>query len=299
MNEPNPPKVPERIAFIGLGVMGSAIARHLVGAGHSVTVFNRTQAKAEAFVAAHGGEAAKSPAEAAAKANVMFVCVGNDEHVRDVLLGEEGALAALAPGGVVVDHGTSSADLARDIYQLALERGCGSLDAPVSGGQSGAQNGTLTVMCGGRDADFERALPLFRCYSKQARLLGPAGSGQLAKMVNQICLAGLIQALAEAINFAEAAGLDPADVMETLTHGAAQSWQMDHRHANMIADSFDFGFAVEWMRKDLGLALDESRRNGAPLPVTALVDQFYADLQAMGGQRWDTSSLIRRLRVRS
>ena len=299
MNETVAAKVDQRVGFIGLGVMGTPMARHLAAAGHSVAVFNRTFARAEAFVAAHGGTAAQSPAEAARDASVVFVCVGNDDHVRDVLLGEEGALAALAPGGVVVDHGTSSADLARDIYQLALERGCGSIDAPVSGGQSGAESGALTVMCGGRDADFERVLPLIRCYAKQVRLLGPAGSGQLAKMVNQICIAGLIQALAEGLNFAEAAGLDPAAVVDTICHGAAQSWQMEHRHANMIANSFDFGFAVEWMRKDLGLALEEARRNGAALPVTALVDQFYADIQAMGGQRWDTSSLIRRLRVRS
>ncbi len=299
MTETNKPKSTEHVAFLGLGVMGTPMARHLLAAGHSVTVFNRTRAKADAFVAAHGGEAVDSPAEAARRANIVFVCVGNDEHVRDVVLEEDGVLEALAPGGLIVDHGTTSANLARDVYQAALDRGCGAVDAPVSGGQSGAENGTLTVMAGGRDADFERILPFLRTYSKHARLLGPAGSGQLAKMVNQICIAGVVQALAEGINFAESAGLDPALVVETLTHGAAQSWQMDHRHAAMIADSFEFGFAVEWMRKDLGLALEEARRNGAPLPVTALVDQFYADIQALGGHRWDTSSLIRRLRVRS
>jgi 3-hydroxyisobutyrate dehydrogenase-like beta-hydroxyacid dehydrogenase len=264
-----------------------------------MTVFNRTRARAEEFVALNGGKVAVSPADAAAGAKVVFVCVGNDDHVRDVILGPGGALETLAPGGLVVDHGTSSADLARELSQVAIEHGCGALDAPVSGGQAGADQGTLTIMAGGRDADFERAQPLMRKYSRQARLLGPAGSGQLAKMVNQICLAGLIQGLSEALNFAELAGLDPVATVEAISQGAAQSWQMDHRHAAMISNSFDFGFAVEWMRKDLALAFDEARRNGAALPVTALVDQFYADIQSMGGQRWDTSSLIRRLRVRS
>jgi 3-hydroxyisobutyrate dehydrogenase len=287
------------VGFIGLGVMGRAIARHLAKAGHPITVFNRTQAKAEAFVEETGGKLAVSPAEAAAGAKFVFVCVGKDNHVRDVLLQPGGAFESLEPGSILIDHGTSSADLARELSVLAIERGCGALDAPVSGGQAGAEQGTLTVMVGGRDADFERALPVLRLYSKQVRLLGPAGSGQLAKMVNQICLAGLIQALSEALNFAELAGLDPLATVEAISQGAAQSWQMDHRHATMISDSFDFGFAVEWMRKDLGLALDEARRNGAPLPVTALVDQFYADIVGMGGQRWDTSSLIRRLRMRS
>jgi 3-hydroxyisobutyrate dehydrogenase-like beta-hydroxyacid dehydrogenase len=289
----------EPVAFLGLGVMGRSIARHLAKSGHPLTVFNRTRARAEEFVAQNGGKIALSPADAAASAKVVFVCVGKDDHVRDVILGPGGALESLAPGGLVIDHGTSSADLARELSQVAIERGCGALDAPVSGGQAGAEQGTLTIMAGGRDADFERAQPLMRKYSRQARLLGPAGSGQLAKMVNQICIAGLIQALAEALNFAELAGLDPAATVEAISHGAAQSWQMEHRHAAMIANSFDFGFAVEWMRKDLALAFDEARRNGAALPVTALVDQFYADIQSLGGQRWDTSSLIRRLRVRS
>ncbi len=287
------------VGFIGLGTMGRAIALHLVKAGHPIAVFNRTQSKADEFVGEHGGRLAGSPAEAAAGARFVFVCVGNDHHVRDVVLEPGGALEALEPGAILVDHGTSSATLARELSHLAIERGCGALDAPVSGGQAGAEQGTLTVMVGGRDADFERALPVLRTYSKQARLLGPAGSGQLAKMVNQICLGGLIQALSEALNFAELAGLDPLATVEAISQGAAQSWQMDHRHAAMIANSFDFGFAVEWMRKDLGLALDEARRNGAALPVTALVDQFYADIVGMGGQRWDTSSLIRRLRMRS
>jgi 3-hydroxyisobutyrate dehydrogenase-like beta-hydroxyacid dehydrogenase len=289
----------EPIAFLGLGVMGRGIARHLAKSGHPLTVFNRTRARAEEFVALHGGKVASTPAEAAAGAKVVFVCVGRDDHVRDVILEPGGAFETLAAGGVLVDHGTSSADLARELSVAAIERGCGAVDAPVSGGQAGADQGTLTIMAGGRDADFEQVLPLFRKYSRQARLLGPAGSGQLAKMVNQICIAGLIQGLAEALNFAELAGLDPVATVDAISQGAAQSWQMDHRHAAMIADSFDFGFAVEWMRKDLGLAFDEARRNGATLPVTALVDQFYADIVALGGQRWDTSSLIRRLRVRS
>jgi 3-hydroxyisobutyrate dehydrogenase-like beta-hydroxyacid dehydrogenase len=295
----SPSVASEPCAFIGLGVMGRAMAKHLAKAGHKLTVFNRTRARAQEFVALHGGKVALTPAEAARAAKFVFVCVGKDEHVRDVVLAGGGVLEGLAPGSVLIDHGTSSADLARELSQVAVAKGCGALDAPVSGGQSGAEQGTLTIMAGGRDADFERVLPLFRSYSRQARLLGPAGSGQLAKMVNQICLAGLIQALAEALNFAEAAGLDPVATVEAISQGAAQSWQMDHRHAAMIADSFDFGFAVEWMRKDLGLAFDEARRNGAALPVTALVDQFYADIVAMGGHRWDTSSLIRRLRMRS
>jgi 3-hydroxyisobutyrate dehydrogenase len=289
----------EPIAFLGLGVMGRGIARHLAKSGHPLTVFNRTRARAEEFVALHGGKVASSPAEAAEGAQFVFVCVGNDDHVRDVILAAGGALETLAPGSVLVDHGTSSADLARELSLAAMDRGAGAVDAPVSGGQAGAEQGTLTIMAGGRDADFERALPVFRKYSRQARLLGPAGSGQLAKMVNQICIAGLLQALSEALNFAELAGLDPVATVDAISQGAAQSWQMEHRHAAMIADSFDFGFAVEWMRKDLGLAFGEARRNGASLPVTALVDQFYADIVALGGQRWDTSSLIKRLRVRS
>jgi 3-hydroxyisobutyrate dehydrogenase len=297
MTEPSPKALP--VGFIGLGVMGRAMARHLLKAGHQLSVYNRTQTKAEEFVAAHGGQVAASPAEAAAGARFVFICVGNDDHVRQVTVGPGGVFESVQPGAVLIDHGTSSADLARELHQLSIERGLGSLDAPVSGGQAGAEQGSLTVMVGGRDTDFERTLPLLRTYSKQVRLLGPAGSGQLAKMVNQICLAGLIQGLAEGLNFAELAGLDPLATVEAISQGAAQSWQMDNRHASMIADSFDFGFAVEWMRKDLGLALDEARRNGAPLPVTALVDQFYADIVGLGGQRWDTSSLIRRLRMRS
>jgi 3-hydroxyisobutyrate dehydrogenase-like beta-hydroxyacid dehydrogenase len=299
MTDSSPAKSLERVAFLGLGVMGREMARHLLRAGYPVTVFNRTLARAQEFAASHGCQVAESPAEAAKDAGVVCVCVGNDDHVRDVVLGPGGALESLPAGGLVIDHGTSSADLARELSVAAIARASCALDAPVSGGQAGAEAGTLTIMAGGRDVDFERALPLFRAYSKQARLLGPPGSGQLAKMVNQICIAGLLQGLAEGLSFAELAGLDPTAVVEAISQGAAQSWQMDHRHAAMVSNSFEFGFAVDWMRKDLGLALNEARRNGAPLPVTALVDQFYADVQAMGGQRWDTSSLIRRLRVRS
>jgi 3-hydroxyisobutyrate dehydrogenase len=289
----------ERVAFLGLGVMGSRMAAHLVRAGHEVTVFNRTQERAREFVRVHGGHAAATPAEAARDARFVMVCVGNDDHVRAVTLGPEGALETLAPGGIIVDHGTSSAALARELSAHAITRGNRAIDAPVSGGQAGAEQGTLTIMAGGRDEDFAQVEPLLRAYARHARLLGPAGSGQLAKLVNQICIAGVVQGLSEGIAFAESAGLDPLAVVEVISKGAAQSWQMEHRHATMIDGSFDFGFAVDWMRKDLGLALDEARRNGASLPVTALVDQFYADVQALGGQRWDTSSLIVRLRSRS
>lgn len=289
----------ERIAFIGLGVMGQRMARHLVRAGHDVTVFNRTHARASQFVEAHGGRLAETPAEAARNATLVLICVGNDEHVRAVTMGTQGALEGLAPGGLIIDHSTVSAELARELSQVALAHGCGAIDAPVSGGEAGAEAGTLTVMAGGREEDFERALPVLRAYSRHARLLGPSGSGQLAKMVNQICIAGLLQGLSEGLAFAERAGLDPSAVVDVISKGAAQSWQMEHRHATMIEGVFDFGFAVDWMRKDLGLALDEARRNGASLPVTGLVDQFYADVQAQGGSRWDTSSLIARLRLRS
>lgn len=289
----------ERIAFIGLGVMGQRMAQHLVRAGHDVTVFNRTRARASQFVEAHGGRLAETPAEAARHATFVLTCVGNDEHVRAVTMGPQGALEGLAPGGLIIDHSTVSAELARELSQVAAEHGCGAIDAPVSGGQAGAEAGTLTVMAGGREEDFNRALPVLRAYSRHARVLGPAGSGQLAKMVNQICIAGLLQGLSEGLAFAERAGLDAAAVVEVISKGAAQSWQMENRHATMIDGLFDFGFAVDWMRKDLGLALEEARRNGASLPVTGLVDQFYADVQALGGSRWDTSSLIARLRLRS
>jgi 3-hydroxyisobutyrate dehydrogenase-like beta-hydroxyacid dehydrogenase len=286
----------ERVAFLGLGVMGSRMAARLVQAGHTVTVFNRTHARAQAFVNDHGGRFAASPAEAAREAEYVCVCVGNDEHVRAVTLGREGALESLAPGGIIIDHSTTSAELARELAASAVQSGCRAIDAPVSGGQIGAEHGTLTAMAGGREEDFQRVEGLLSAYCRHARLLGPPGSGQLAKMVNQICIAGLLQGLSEGLAFAERAGLDPAAVVEVISKGAAQSWQMEHRHAAMIEDSFDFGFAVDWMRKDLGLALQEARRNGASLPITALVDQFYSEIQGRGGQRWDTSSLITRLR---
>jgi 3-hydroxyisobutyrate dehydrogenase-like beta-hydroxyacid dehydrogenase len=284
------------VAFIGLGVMGAPIAAHLVRAGHSVTVFNRTLSRAEDWVAQNGGRAASSPAQAAQGAEVVFCCVGNDDHLGQVLLSPDGALGAMAPGSVVVDHTTASAFLAREIFQIALSRGVGFLDAPMSGGQSGAIEGSLSVMVGGRLEDFERVRPLIDTYARCARLIGPAGSGQLTKMANQICIAGLLQGLAEGLHFAEQAGIDPRAAVEVLSQGAAQSWLMDHRHETMIEGRFDFGFAVDWMRKDLALALDEARHNGSRIAVAALVDQFYSEVQAMGGQRWDTSSLIQRLR---
>ncbi len=289
----------EKVAFIGLGVMGSQMAAWLIKAGHDVTVFNRTLAKAQAFVEKNGGRAAETPVAAAKDARFVFSCVGNDEHLSAVTLGREGAFEGMAPGSVFIDHSTSSAALARELFRYAQRRNLGYLDAPVTGGQVGAELGTLSVMVGGNEVDFEKARPLFSAYGKHMRLLGPSGSGQLAKMVNQICIAGLLQGLAEGLNFAETAGLDPTDVVDVISRGAAQSWQMDQRHKAMVDGTFDFGFAVDWMRKDLHLAIDEARRNGAPLPVTALVDQFYADIQAMGGQRWDTSSLIARLRART
>jgi 3-hydroxyisobutyrate dehydrogenase-like beta-hydroxyacid dehydrogenase len=288
----------ERVAFLGLGVMGFPMAGHLVRWGHEVTVWNRSAARAERFLAGHAARRAASPEQAARGADFVFVCVGRDADVREVVLGEGGALAGLAPGAVLVDHTTASAELARELERRAAERGAGALDAPVSGGQSGAEQGVLTVMVGGAEAPYERALPVLRAYARQVRRLGPAGSGQLAKMVNQICIAGLLEGLAEGLHFAEAAGLDPAAVVDVISKGAAQSWQMDHRHRTMLAGEFDHGFAVEWMRKDLGLALAEARRCGAALPVAALVDQLYAEVEALGGRRWDTSSLIARLRGR-
>jgi 3-hydroxyisobutyrate dehydrogenase-like beta-hydroxyacid dehydrogenase len=284
----------EKVAFLGLGVMGGNMARRLVQAGHEVCVWNRTLSKAQAFVAAHGGTAASTPAEAARVATVVCVCVGNDDHVRAVLEGSEGAFAGMSAGTLLIDHSTVSAALARAQAREATRLNCAALDAPVSGGQAGAEHGTLTVMVGGQDAHFQRAQPIFAAYSQRARLLGPAGSGQLAKMVNQICIAGVLQGLAEGLHFAETAGLDPVEVVDAISHGAAQSWQMTHRHASMVDRRFEFGFAVDWMRKDLGLALEEARRNGSRLPLTALVDQFYCDVQALGGSRWDTSSLIAR-----
>jgi 3-hydroxyisobutyrate dehydrogenase len=287
-----------RVAFLGLGVMGYPMAGHLARAGHHVTVYNRTAKKAEQWAEEFGGKSARTPREAAAGAQIVFCCVGNDDDLRSVMLGADGALAGMAADAIVVDNTTASAEVARELFAAAQAKGLHFIDAPVSGGQAGAVNGQLTVMCGGEAAAFERARPVAMAYAKAVTRIGDSGAGQLAKMVNQITIAGMVQALSEGINFGLSAGLDMKLVLQVIGKGAAQSWQMDNRGSTMVDDKFDFGFAVDWMRKDLGLCLYEARRNGAPLPVTALVDQFYADVQAMGGRRWDTSSLIRRLRHR-
>lgn len=289
------PIAARRVAFLGLGVMGGPMAAHLAAAGHAVTVYNRTGAKAQAWVAEHGGAMAGTPRAAAEGAEFVFACVGNDDDLRAVTLGDQGAFAGMAPGAVFVDHTTASAEVARQLHAEARSRGLHFVDAPVSGGQAGAVNGVLTVMCGGDAEPFEAMKPVAMAFARAVTRLGDSGAGQLAKMVNQICIAGLVQGLAEAIAFGQRAGLDMAAVLDVIGKGAAQSWQMDNRGKTMVEGRFDFGFAVDWMRKDLGLVLDEARRNGAKLPVTALVDQFYADVQAEGGGRWDTSSLIRRL----
>jgi 3-hydroxyisobutyrate dehydrogenase len=285
-----------KIAFIGLGVMGYPMAGYLARAGHEVTVFNRTTERAQHWVAEHGGKAAPTPAAAAGDSEFVFCCVGNDDDLRTVTLGQDGAFGTMQPGSVFVDHTTTSAEVARELRAEAKRRDFCFIDAPVSGGQAGAESGQLTVMIGGDEEDVVRAAPLIDCYARMQARLGDAGSGQLAKMVNQICIAGLVQGLAEALNFAERAGLDAQAVVDVISKGAAQSWQMDNRASTMIDGKFDFGFAVEWMRKDLGYVLGEARRNGAHLPVTALVDQFYSEVQALGGNRWDTSSLIVPLR---
>jgi len=286
---------PRKVAFLGLGVMGHAMAGHLARAGHRVTVYNRTATKAADWVKEYGGACAATPAEAAADAELVFACVGNDDDLRSVTLKADGAFGAMRKGSIFIDHTTASASVARELAGEATRRGFAFVDAPVSGGNVGANNGALTVMCGGESAAFETAKPVAMAFAKAMTLLGPSGSGQLAKMVNQIAIAGLVQGLAEAISFGQHAGLDMKSVLEVIGKGAAQSWQMDNRGPTMIEGRFDFGFAVDWMRKDLGIALEEARRNGAQLPVTALVDQFYADLQAAGGNRSDTSSLIKRL----
>ena len=285
-----------RISFIGLGVMGYPMAGHLARAGHDVTVFNRTTATAERWTVEYGGASAPTPAVAAAGAEFVFCCVGNDDDLRAVTVGQDGAFEAMNPGSVFVDHTTTSAEVARELHAEAKQRGFAFIDAPVSGGQAGAENGQLTVMIGGDEDAVARAAPLIDCYARMQARLGEAGSGQLAKMVNQVCIAGLVQGLAEALNFADRAGLDAGAVIDVISKGAAQSWQMENRAATMIDGKFDFGFAVDWMRKDLGFVLSEARRNGAHLPVTALVDQFYSEVQALGGGRWDTSSLIVPLR---
>lgn len=284
------------VAFIGLGVMGGPMAGHLARAGHRVSVYNRTAGRATEWTSAFAGRAASTPRLAAQGSQVVMSCVGNDDDLRSVMLGADGALAGLEPGAIVVDHTTTSAAVAREMHRAAADLGVHFIDAPVSGGQAGAQNGSLTVMCGGDLAAFDQAKPILMSYARAVTHLGSSGAGQLAKMVNQICIAGLVQGLSEAIAFGQKAGLDMHQVLDVIGKGAAQSWQLDNRGKTMVDDKFDFGFAVDWMRKDLGLVLDEAKRNGARLPVTALVDQFYADVQAMGGHRLDTSSLIKRLR---
>jgi 3-hydroxyisobutyrate dehydrogenase-like beta-hydroxyacid dehydrogenase len=286
----------QRVAFLGLGVMGYPMAGHLAKAGHQVCVYNRTREKAQAWTRQHPGRAADTPAAAASDADLVFVCVGNDDDLRSVVAGETGAFSGMAAGAILVDHTTASARVARELAEIGAGRGIGFLDAPVSGGQAGAESGRLTVMVGGDPAHFERARPVIGCYARAVTLLGPVGAGQLTKMVNQITIAGLLQSLCEGLCFAVRAGLDAGQVIEVISKGAAQSWQMDNRAKTMLDDKFDFGFAVDWMRKDLAICLDEARRNGAQLPVAALIDQFYAEIQTLGGGRWDTSSLIRLLR---
>jgi 3-hydroxyisobutyrate dehydrogenase len=283
-----------RVAFLGLGVMGYPMAGHLKRAGHDVVVYNRTREKAERWAGEHGGTVAPTPADAAADADFAMACVGRDADLRSVTLGEHGAFAAMKAGSVFVDHTTASATIARELAQAAEKAGFGFVDAPVSGGEQGAKNGQLTIMCGGSEADYARAEPVIAAYARRCRRLGAPGAGQLTKMVNQICIAGLVQALSEGLSFARAAGLDPEAVVDVISKGAAQSWQMDNRHKTMLSDHFDHGFAVEWMRKDLAICFEEASRNGAALPVTEMVDRFYAEVEAMGGNRWDTSSLFAR-----
>ncbi|MFL2888698.1 MAG: NAD(P)-dependent oxidoreductase [Candidatus Pelagibacter sp.] len=284
------------VAFIGLGVMGYPMAGYISKAGHNVTVFNRTKSKAEKWVGEYKGKMAETPAEAAKDAEYIFTCVGNDNDLREVTFGDNGVFKTIKKGSVYIDNTTASATIAREIHEYAKKNGFGSLDAPVSGGQAGAENGALTVMIGGDQDDFDKAKDKIDCYSKKMKLLGNAGSGQLAKMVNQICIAGLVQGLSEAINFGMKAGLNMEDVIEVISKGAAQSWQMENRYKTMIDDKFDFGFAVDWMRKDLKIAMEEAKNNGSLLPVTELVDKFYGEVQGLGGNRWDTSSLIKRFR---
>lgn len=285
-----------KVAFLGLGVMGLPMAGHLAKAGHDVTVYNRSAQKAQAWVAEFGGRAAATPAQAAQGAEIVFACVGNDDDLRSVVLGDTGGFAGMTSGATFVDHTTASASVARELAEIAKNKGLKFIDAPVSGGQAGAVNGMLTVMCGGDEADFNAVKEAIALFARAVTLVGPSGAGQLAKMVNQICIAGLVQGLSEGVAFGQAAGLDMKQVLDVISKGAAQSWQMENRGSTMVDDKFDFGFAVDWMRKDLGLVMDEARRNGARVPVTALVDQFYADVQKMGGSRWDTSSLVKRLR---
>ena len=284
------------VAFIGLGVMGYPMAGYISKGGHNVTVFNRTKSKAEKWISEYKGNIAETPAEAAKNAEYVFTCVGNDNDLKEVTFGEQGAFKTIQKGSVYIDNTTASATIAREIYDYAKKNGFGSLDAPVSGGQAGAENGALTVMIGGDQADFDKAKDKIDCYSKKMKLLGKAGNGQLAKMVNQICIGGLVQALSEGINFGMKAGLNMEDVIEVISKGAAQSWQMDNRYKTMIDDKFDFGFAVDWMRKDLKIAMEEAKNNGSLLPITEIIDKYYGEVQELGGNRWDTSSLIKRFR---
>jgi len=288
----------EKVAFLGLGVMGYPMAGHLQKAGHEVTVYNRTAAKSASWVKQHGGRKAKTPAEAAKGARYVMACVGNDDDLRSVVLGPDGAFAGMAKGACFVDHTTASADVARELAGIGAKAGIDFLDAPVSGGQAGAENGKLTIMVGGKPAVYRKAEPVLQTYARAVQLMGPVGAGQLTKMVNQICIAGLVQGLAEGLHFARAVGLDGKMVIESISKGAAGSWQMENRGPTMVDGKFDFGFAVDWMRKDLGICLAQARRAGATLPVTAIVDQFYAEVQQMGGNRWDTSSLIARLEAK-
>ena len=285
-----------KVAFIGLGVMGYPMAGYISKGGHNVTVYNRTATKADKWISEYKGSKAATPAKAAEDADYIFTCVGNDNDLREVTFGDNGIFKKIKKGAVYIDNTTASATIAREIYEYSKKNGFGALDAPVSGGQAGAENGALTVMIGGDQADFEKAKDKINCYSKKMKLLGKAGNGQLAKMVNQICIAGLVQGLSEGINFGLKAGLNMEDVIEVISKGAAQSWQMDNRYKTMIDDKFEFGFAVDWMRKDLKIALDEAKKNNSLLPITEIVDQYYGDVQKLGGNRWDTSSLIRRLR---
>ena len=285
-----------KISFIGLGVMGYPMAGYISKAGHDVTVYNRTKAKAEKWIKEHKGKVADTPMDAAKNSDFIFTCVGNDNDLREVTLGEKGLFKSANRGAIYVDNTTASADIARELYKEAKEKGFDFLDAPISGGQAGAEGGTLTVMVGGDEASFKKAEPIIDCYSKKIKLLGPSGSGQLTKMVNQICIAGLVQSLSEAINFGINAGLNMHNVIDVISKGAAQSWQMENRHKTMIEDKFDYGFAVDWMRKDLKIAMDEAKKNNSPLPITKIIDEYYSEVQKMGGQRWDTSSLIKRFR---
>lgn len=284
-----------RVAFVGLGVMGYPMAGYLAGAGHEVTVYNRTRARAEVWQTEHGGAIVATPAAAAANAEIVFCCVGDDPDVRAVILGDDGVLQGIGNGAVVVDHTTASRTMAREVYEAAKGKSIGFLDAPLSGGQAGAESGQLTIMVGGDADDYERVLPVMQCYTKACTHIGPVGSGQLAKMANQICIAGIVQGLSEALHFVKRAGLDPAAVISAISKGAAQSWQMENRWETMVANEFEFGFAVKWMRKDLRITLEEARGNGATLEMTELVDGFYKEVQELGGNRWDTSSLIARL----